>query len=52
EDLHQCSLVLMPSRQEPFGLAGLEALSAGVPVMISRQSGLHRISKNLRDPIF
>jgi glycosyltransferase involved in cell wall biosynthesis len=32
--------VLMPSRHEGFGLVGLEAISAGVPVLVSEQSGL------------
>ncbi|MBK8259596.1 MAG: glycosyltransferase [Polyangiaceae bacterium] len=36
------SLVLMPSREEGFGLAGLEAISEGIPVLISRTSGLAR----------
>ena len=36
---HQVDLVVMPSRTEGFGLAGLEALSAGLPVLVSRNSG-------------
>ncbi|XP_068756018.1 protein NLRC3-like [Montipora capricornis] len=32
-------LVLMPSRTEGFGLTGLEALSAGLPVIVSKNSG-------------
>jgi glycosyltransferase involved in cell wall biosynthesis len=32
----------MPSRHEGFGLVALEAISAGVPVLISRESGLGR----------
>ena len=32
-------LVLMPSRTEGFGLIGLEALSAGLPVLVSENSG-------------
>ncbi|XP_067039601.1 NLR family CARD domain-containing protein 3-like isoform X2 [Acropora muricata] len=43
EDLKQLfcevDLVLMPSRTEGFGLTGLEALSAGLPVLVSRNSG-------------
>ena len=39
-DLFQeVSLLLMPSRTEGFGLTGLEALSAGLPVLVSRNSG-------------
>ncbi|XP_067023482.1 uncharacterized protein [Acropora muricata] len=33
-------LSVMPSRTEGFGLAGLEALSAGLPVLVSGNSGL------------
>ena len=36
---HEVDLVVMPSRTEGFGLAGLEALSAGLPVLVSRNSG-------------
>ena len=36
---HQVDLVVMPSRTEGFGLAGLEALSAGLPVLVSLNSG-------------
>ena len=35
----QVDLVLMPSRTEGFGLTGLEALSAGLPVIVSKNSG-------------
>ena len=35
----EVDLVLMPSRTEGFGLTGLEALSAGLPVLVSRNSG-------------
>ncbi|MEU5657536.1 glycosyltransferase [Streptomyces sp. NPDC047737] len=40
EDMGRASIVLMPSRAEGFGLVGLEALTAGVPVLISEASGL------------
>lgn len=39
-DLLQASLVLMPSKAEGFGLVGLEAISAGTPLLISSRSGL------------
>ncbi|XP_015764733.1 PREDICTED: uncharacterized protein LOC107343665 [Acropora digitifera] len=32
-------LTMMPSRTEGFGLTGLEALSAGLPVIVSKNSG-------------
>ena len=35
----EVDLVLVPSRTEGFGLAGLEALSAGLPVIVSKNSG-------------
>ena len=31
--------MLVPSRAERFGLTGLEALSAGLPVIVSKNSG-------------
>ena len=35
----EVDLLVMPSRTEDFGLAGLEALSAGLPVLVSSNSG-------------
>ncbi|XP_044172045.1 D-inositol 3-phosphate glycosyltransferase-like [Acropora millepora] len=35
----EVDLVLMPSRTEGFGLIGLEALSVGLPVLVSKNSG-------------
>ena len=35
----EVDLALMPSRTEGFGLTGLEALSAGLPVLVSKNSG-------------
>ena len=35
----QFDLVLMPSRTEGFGLTALEALSAGIPILVSGNSG-------------
>ena len=35
----EADLVLMPSRTEGFGLTGLEALSAGLPAIVSKNSG-------------
>ena len=37
---HQSDLVALPSRTEGFGLVGLEAISAGVSVLVSGSSGL------------
>ena len=36
----EVDLAIMPSRTEGFGLPGLEALSAGLPVLVSGNSGL------------
>ena len=38
----QVDLAVMPSRTEGFGLIGLEAMSAGLPVLVSRNSGFWR----------
>ena len=35
----EVDLVVMPSRTEGFGLTGLEAMSAGLPVLVSSHSG-------------
>ena len=35
----EVDLLVMPSRTEGFGLTGLEAMSAGLPVLVSRNSG-------------
>merc|ERR1711991_1047910 len=39
-DLSQAELCLMPSIIEPFGLTGLEAISAGVLAIMQNNSGL------------
>ena len=43
QDVARASLVLMPSRAEAFGLVGLEAVVAGVPVLVSSRSGLGKL---------
>ena len=37
---YQSDLIAMPSRTEGFGLVALEAISAGVPVLVSGESGI------------
>jgi glycogen synthase len=37
------SVYVMPSVSEPFGITPLEAIQAGVPVVISRQSGVSEV---------
>lgn len=41
--LGRSSLLVMPSVSEPFGLVALEALRAGTPVIVSRQSGVREV---------
>ena len=43
----EVDLAIMPSRIEGFGLAALEALSAGLPVLVSRNSGLAEALKKV-----
>ena len=43
----QADLAIMPSRSEGFGLAALEALSAGLPVLVSGNSGFGDALKEL-----
>ena len=39
----EVDLVLMPSRTEGFGLTGVESLSAGLPVLVSKNSGFGEV---------
>ena len=39
-------IYVMPSVSEPFGISPLEAAQAGVPVIISKQSGVAEVMKN------
>lgn len=39
----QATVVLMPSRSEGFGLVGLEAISRGIPLLASSESGLAEV---------
>ena len=43
----EVDLSLMPSRTKGFGLTALEALSAGLPVLVSGNSGLGEALKNV-----
>lgn len=47
EDVLGCSdLFILPSRNESFGLAGLEAMSSGVPVIATAAEGLPELIRN------
>lgn len=41
-DLRQADVVCMPSREEGFGLIGLEAIACAVPILVPSDSGLGR----------
>ncbi|XP_015749860.1 PREDICTED: uncharacterized protein LOC107329706 isoform X4 [Acropora digitifera] len=47
EEFCQADLVIMPSRTEGFGLAALEALSAGLPVLVIGNSGIGKALKRV-----
>ncbi|XP_078383044.1 uncharacterized protein LOC144665651 [Oculina patagonica] len=44
----EVDLAIMPSRTEGFGLIVLEALSAGLPILVSGNSGFARALQNLQ----
>ena len=44
--LRMSDVYVMPSLSEPFGISALEAMQAGVPIIISRQSGVAEILTN------
>ena len=41
--LCEVDLAIMPSRTEGFGLTALEALSAGLPILVSKNSGFGKV---------
>lgn len=45
--LCEVNLVIMPSRTEGFGLVALEALSAGLPVLVGNNSGFAQAIRDL-----
>ena len=48
----EVDLAIMPSRTEGFGLIALEALSAGLPILVSGNSGFARALHNLQFDTF
>ena len=45
--LFQVDLSIMPSKSEGFGLVSLEALSAGLPILVGKRSGFARALQKL-----
>ena len=43
----EVDMVIMPSKSEGFGLVALEALSAGLPILVGSHSGFARAMKNI-----
>ncbi len=41
--LDQCDVAVIPSLYEPFGIVALEAMAAGLPVVVSDTGGLHDV---------
>jgi glycosyltransferase involved in cell wall biosynthesis len=46
QSIKDSSVFIMPSLSEGFGLVGLEAISAGVPLIVSKHSGLYEFLEN------
>ena len=45
--LNEVDLAIMPSRSEGFGLVALEALSAGLPILVGSKCGFARALENI-----
>ncbi|MGE5276170.1 MAG: glycosyltransferase family 4 protein, partial [Acidobacteriota bacterium] len=43
----RADVYVMPSASEPFGLAALEALQHGTPVILSREAGVSEVVRNV-----
>ena len=43
----EVDMIIMPSKSEGFGLVALEALSAGLPILVGSNSGFARVIKNI-----
>lgn len=49
--LCEADLVIMPSKAEGFGLVALEALSAGLPILVGKRSGFAKALENVPNGI-
>lgn len=47
ETLFEADLAIMPSRSEGFGLTALEALSAGLPILVGKNAGFAEAMKEV-----
>ena len=45
--LCEADLAIMPSKSEGFGLVALEALSAGLPILVGSRSGMAKALENV-----
>jgi glycosyltransferase involved in cell wall biosynthesis len=45
--LARASVFVLPSVVEPFGIAALEAMAAGVPTIVSKTSGVAEVAKDI-----
>ena len=45
--LCEADIAIMPSKSEGFGLVALEALSAGLPILVGSRSGLAKALENV-----
>ena len=46
---YEADVIVMPSRTEGFGLVALEAISAGIPVLVSSESGIAKALEEVED---
>ena len=47
KDLSECTMCLVPTRAEVYGYVGLHAFSAGIPTLISAESGIASIIRKV-----